>query len=284
MAAAWCHDAAADDAPAAAKDVVELKNGVVVQGVISQMDPNGEVEIVSAAGVVRRFSMSEVSYAGPIRAPTPPAGTPSAPPAEIRFKAEGEMITLHEEMEGGRTVTKGVDYAAVSESHSYRQLCTAPCTTQLAPGTYTFGLSRGQDDPVSAGRVVVPTGTSTLEGAYRSRAGMRTAGWIVWIAGEAAGVALVVIGMAPKFSETCAPNGRCKSGDVDAPLVVAGLGTFLASTIVGAVLASRKDVAEVRLVPGSGAHSWPPPLDRRDGPTPRATALPDGVSVVGRFF
>src|SRR3954469_19088327 len=100
-----------------AKDVVRLKNGGLLRGTISELNPGQSVTIVTAAGKTRELPMSDVGYAGPAaRDPgadakpgseseygyltgdaskTEPAVTVIGQRADLRLTGETAGITFH---------------------------------------------------------------------------------------------------------------------------------------------------------------------------------------------
>jgi hypothetical protein len=48
-------------------DIVKTRAGGFIRGTIVEKDPDGEVVIRTATGDLRRISMSEVEYAGPVQ-------------------------------------------------------------------------------------------------------------------------------------------------------------------------------------------------------------------------
>jgi hypothetical protein len=275
-------------------DVVRLKNGAMYRGTISELVPNDHVDIVLVGGGTKRFSAAEIQYAGPEKAATqatpPPGGTPAvivpAPHgARISFNAEG-ALTLHEVTGSQYGTVSGYRVAAVSEAHSFRTLCTAPCTVEMNPGTYEFALSEGDGRPVIAQRVVVPAGHNSMRGDYSSRAGVRTAGFVVSLVGVTTGLVLIFYPIL-SASEKCA-NGICSGRDIDYTMIWVGVGVTVVSAIVGSILASRPDIANVELIPGVVGWSSPPnlvALQRREGAwlASDSAAAQQGLSLRIRF-
>lgn len=238
-----------------APDVVRLKSGAIYKGTISELVPGDHVEIVVLAGEKKRFAFSEVEYAGADKAAAAPASAPEGG-ATLAFRGTPDL-TLHVVTGSSYGVVTGYRISGISEEHSFKSLCTAPCTAQLAPGTYELALSSGDGKPIIARRVVVPSGPSQLNGEYSSRAGLRTAGIVVLIAGLGTGLTLMFLPLLNP-SEDCS-KGTCTKKFDFAPLFI-GTGIVVASSIVGTILATRPDRARVELVPGVTGLSAPPAL------------------------
>jgi hypothetical protein len=155
----------------------------------------------------------------------------------------------------------------------------------MNPGTYEFALSEDDGRPVIAQRVVVPAGHNSMRGDYTSRAGVRTAGFIVSIVGVTAGLVMIFYPIL-SASEKCV-NGRCDT-NIDYTMIWVGLGVAVVSGIVGSILASRPDVANIELIPGVVGWSSPPnlaSLQRREGAwlASDSAAAQQGLSLRIRF-
>ena len=126
---------AAPVAPAdpAAVDVVTLRDGSVIRGTISEVFPERQVTIISAAGDRHTFAWAEVAdlrYAGPAAAPVIGPGRPqlhieSSKPRQVRLY----------EVQGTALVTPGMSWGHHAQAQQVRPVCTAPCD-RVIDGTY----------------------------------------------------------------------------------------------------------------------------------------------------
>lgn len=283
----------ARSAPAAAvvvgKDVVRLKNGGLLRGTITELLPGDSVTIVTSSGKARELPMAEVEYAGPAdrdpaAAPAPPAAVAPAPPAvaptladaappasdsakpyvtvesdraSVRFESEPPGITFHRAATSA--VAVGPGGAAIATG--YERLCTAPCSVTMPAGTETLALSpAGGGFARSAGPVTIPPGSSRITGSFESRAGLRTAGWVLLL-GSVVGGGLMIYASFDK-EEECTGNGDFRSCDdrpvVNVPLLALGLGAFAVGMPVSLVLTAQPDKPVIRV--GSNPPSSLAPL------------------------
>ena len=232
------------------RDTVKLKSGAVYTGVITELIPNVSVEIVLVSGETRKLAMSDVVYAGrsdPLPGAAPP--TPAAPPAAqqprsapVQFRAEGgDGITL-------KVVTGSAFTSEDGEVPTFQSLCTAPCSPQLAPGTYRLALSNG-GKPVVTPRVSIPATPSTIHGTYTSRSGLHYAGIIAMVVGPLASLPLMLDG--------ARAHGR-SDGEI-----WAGTGVLLGSLLGGLILiALGEDSAKIEVLPGVAGLPLPAPGTR----------------------
>lgn len=250
-------------------DVVVLKSGGMVRGTISEMDPAGDVVIRTTTGKLRSFAMSEVEFAGPKeRMPTgsrKPAASGDEKPkrkpmrteprvnadaVEVNLRANLPEVTFHLKMgsanfEGlgqGWTANGGLMTTAVSgSSNSYAVICTAPCTATLPAGTHRLALSLEGGKSIEAEQSVTLDGPAQVEGTYSSNSGVRTAGWVIGIAGGLAG-----LGMMFAAFPSSDPDDE-ESGD--STLMLAGTGVAIASFITAWIMISVDDDADVQAAP-----------------------------------
>jgi hypothetical protein len=232
--------------------MVELVNGGLVRGTISESIPNSHVTIVTLTGEVRRFEMTEVSYAGPTKQsapavqpavpPTPetPAAMPAQDPVRDKVVVLGQEARVSFQSRGADTLHLRQSSALVSTSRGgahgvgYSEVCTAPCRAAMPAGTHTFALSTGGGAPVAADPVTLPPGESTLAGDYKSRSSVRTVGWVIAIGGT-------LLGYGFAFAHAT---------DEDKGMLYVGAGLGSASLLTGLLLVNVGDTAEVRVTPG----------------------------------
>jgi hypothetical protein len=150
--------------PKAPPDVVLLENGGMVRGTVSEKVPGDYVVIQLVDGDTRKFSMDEVSYAGPEegapkRVKKAPADQASAEKAaatvEVRTDAEGVTVA---EITDRMTASAG-NVVAVAEA--WKDLCTAPCKLELAPGMHEL-MIYGDGFPSATKKVDVRKGDRAL--------------------------------------------------------------------------------------------------------------------------
>jgi hypothetical protein len=245
-------EAQQNDSPLSAArddDVVRLKSGELYRGTISELVPGDHVEIVLVTRAPRRFQMTDVDYAGPIVglpakvAPStitePPRAEPPSPGATVHFQARGDVPALAlGEVTGDVIGGKG--------GHTYRTLCTAPCTPALSPGSHRLVLP---DIGTTVHSVSIPTGPSTLQATVTTHRGGQIAGFTVIWAGVLGGSGLVVAG------------GLADSDNL-LGYGLAGTGLILGGLIGGVwLLAASADETRFEVLPGlatssTGLTSW----------------------------
>jgi hypothetical protein len=238
--------------PNAGADVVRLKDGGIFRGTISEYVPGVRVVIVTVAGTVREFPMADVAYAGPIdpdaaaaKAPadeepqpddTELEATDSASIGELRLESEPAGLTFY------RQVSTGI-------GTGYQRLCTAPCKVNLPAGTAVLSLGE-PNDPNSKGviSVVIPAGSSRLVGTFKSRAGVRAAGWVLAVGSLVAGTAMVVLSYGDE--QRCSYGGYCyEISDTDYVLLAAGTAVATVGLIAGIWIALTPNVTKAQIVP-----------------------------------
>jgi hypothetical protein len=111
-------------------------------------------------------------------APAPPPAATTAPAAKkpgIELLANEPGLTYWLFDAGGRrdprSASPGQPGTGIYIS-SFRMLCIAPCSTQLAPGTYTMGISRPGNALVTADPLTL-RGDELLKATYKSRWALR---------------------------------------------------------------------------------------------------------------
>lgn len=167
----------------------------------------------------------------------------------------------------------------------YSAVCDQPCTTRLAPGGYHLALAKYGGPAVPAPEPIVISGPSTIHGDYTDRSGLRTASWIVGVAGAVGGLLLVVA--SAQSENVCDAYGDCYTHETaSGPLLAAGVGVLLASAIVSTVLVFQRDEAHITVepltLPSSRATGRSPLADLGGVARPQGAALslhsPSGVS------
>jgi hypothetical protein len=261
-------------------DIVRLKNGGMVRGTIIELVPNDHVSIQLPNGEERKFAMTEVDYAGPqetkpappgagdapgTAAPPPgvPPGTPPALPGQPqpggasgatdpRVLARVET-TLSPVRFVGKTpgltfaVRTGTAVAGYISAEGFQQVCTAPCTAQLANGSHKFAISRPDGKEAVSEMPVTIQGPSTVHGEYRSRSGLRTGGVLLVVLGGGLITAAPFIACDSGSAASCR---RLDMGKLAALTVLGGLGV-----VVGVVMITKHDKAVITVEPGVTARS-----------------------------
>jgi hypothetical protein len=190
-------------AQSAPPDVVRLEDGGLVRGVIVELVPEQYVVISLPDGSTRRYEMSAVEYAGPVQpaeqpsapVPPPPAGsanqwsgaaspvpTMSAPPSssgalQLHLTSETPGITLM--LQTSIAVAQAGMYSATA--YAYERVCTAPCTTELQPGSYQFAVQDARGRQYRVRRPVLLQSDTTLDIGVESRRRQRIVRWVTSI-------------------------------------------------------------------------------------------------------
>lgn len=249
-------------------DVVVLKDGGMLRGTIVEMDAKKDVTITLTDGKSRTVSMAEVEYAGPES--ERPNRVRRAPPASTQASREAEprpMVTVDSKPARIAFVANGPDISLYIRTSSfaptgsaaagYEAVCTAPCSATVPAGTQQFALSKGTGRAVAPKKLVDVSGDSKLEGKYTSRAGTRTAGWV--ILGFGAGLGSVMM----------------LTEDGENNHLVFGSLAVLASVAFGLPLGLTRDKVEISVVPTAAA----PKGTTHAG----SSRWPSGLALSGRF-
>lgn len=171
---AWPSSAMAEEA------TVHLESGGVVHGEVIVYLPDTRIRL-RVDGETVEFPADEILRVEMGASDAP--GEESEPAEEARpaggaaFRPRAPDIALHE----------------VGPDESTTPLCTGNCSLDLAPGTYTFAISRFGRTPIEVPPVAI-TSDAVLVASYRNRSGLRTFGWI--LAGAGAVATLVAVGAA----------------------------------------------------------------------------------------
>lgn len=191
----------------------------------------------------------------PVAAPARPSPPPVLPPlapsywqaprlvpyATVNFTSEPDGLAFHRV--AGFIVghwRRGRHVASV-----YQPLCLAPCTLGLPPGVQEFALSAPGDLPRRTGPVTIPNGSSEVHGYFESRAGIRTAGWLIFAGSVVAGVALIATSF--HTEETCYAWGCAHTSEVRTGRFVAGAIILPVGGIIGAVMGGTRDVPHIEV-------------------------------------
>jgi hypothetical protein len=292
--------------PTSAPDVVHLRNGSFLRGTISERMQGEYVVIVTATGEARRFGWAEVEYAGPAsRAPeqsasaeaapaaTPPA-QPPAPAADPGGERSRPMVQVRAreavvQMRGSEPGLTFHYHASTAEAagfsvRGYSRICTAPCEAALPEGTFEMALSRPGEGPRRVSDPVAVPGAGTLEGEMVSRSALRAFGWVLIVASPIAGYFIFASAFEEKCETSDFSGGQICTTEVSTGPLYLGLAVFAGGLATGIVLATRKDVAEIRFVPGSyGALPSRGQVALTDPSAEGSLPYAPGFSLVGRF-
>jgi hypothetical protein len=181
------------------------------------------------------------------------------------------------------TATATVGWNTVSID-AYTPLCTTPCTTSLAPGSYRVAVGTASGKPVPVEDPIVVGSGDSVKVEYQSNTGMRAAGWVILIVGTLAGTALMLTATSTEpctpstttFSTTCIPQTTTNTDQVLMGGVVAG-----GSALVGLILILQKDHASAEVGAGPMAFRLTP--TRGEAPRGIAEALAPGFGFSGTF-
>jgi hypothetical protein len=229
--AAEAQEAAAENKPASKVqseqlvDVVRLKNGGLVRGIISELVPDDYVVITLASGEQRRFAWSEVEYAGP-GAKDPAAATKAAEPKKVEQDEDEEDEDEDEDAQPKREnrktrplITVNADEASLSfeagepnitfhiktssatagyglgkvTATGYDRICTAPCTASLPAGTYEMAYSRAHQSPKDFYEpVTLRGGNETVRADFDDHSLLKTVGGVTLVAGLLGGITMAL--------------------------------------------------------------------------------------------
>lgn len=277
----------ASTAPAAAPprqnapDIVELRNGGMYRGTISELVPDDHVVIVTVTGRSERFDMKDVKYAGP--ASQAPAAAPArgvagasthGPGVQLVVKADQAGITLYRKNPGHVARTPGGKAVA----WGYTKVCTAPCKASVSPGVERLALGFEDKEPLAVPAFKLPAGRTQIQVHYERKSGTRVAGWILFGIGISAGTTMMVLS-----TKKCSTNS-CSSGNKSDTGLLLGGAAVVALGLVSLVLAFRSDDASISVSPLASAalrHASRsnPALDRASY---RSVAAP-GLGLAARF-
>ena len=204
-------------------DVVELTNGGMVRGTIIEHIPGDHVTLQLATGELRTFPADQVRTVRSDAAVSPQTPLPRPEPRDtvrVQFRArDGAPLTAHRLAATGSAVVGVGRHVGVVSIDQFETLCTAPCEVELPRGTYDFGVSEGSGQARRADHAHLALLTdSTLDLEYESREGVRTGGWVVFVASLLGGMGLMLGGLGSDGFISFAITGS----------VIAGVGMLIA--------------------------------------------------------
>jgi len=179
---------------------------------------------------------------------TQPQKRAEAPKTEAPKRAEASEDT-DAEKEGETAPSAPMSFAAApgialytsDQSGGWQRLCLAPCDLRAMPSP-PFALSLDGGEPVGAKNSPRLRSATVLEGQYRSRVSTRNAGWIILGIGIPASVTSIASGAAIAASRSGESNRTIGTGTA-----IGGGVAFLTSLIIGTILATRPDEAQVHV-------------------------------------
>ncbi len=314
----WPADAAAQDppappapAPSAAAaplptpDVIKLKDGSMYRGEIIELVVNDHVDVRLSSGEVKRFPMSDVSFAGasavreaPPAPPPPPPPPPAPASTAVHVQFESDTPDTEVYQKDGESVGVGYVFAGrasgvvAMRAKQFKRICGAPCASTLEPGTYHLAMSKGERAPVQDDEAITIDSPSRVTAKYTDNAGVRVAGWVIWGATLAVGTVMVVEAFGTSQNCTGATQigsgmygftdpGSCTSSTTtNAGLLGGGLAVAGVGMIVGLVMALHHDSVTFSVTPWSASAVTPP---MGGGALERGHATPEGLALRVQF-
>ena len=145
---------------------------------------------------------------------------------------------------GGYGVGYGVaPYYGEVVTKAYQPICETPCDATLLSGRHRFALSLDGGQPINIVEPIDLSVASVVEGRYVDKSRLRRAGWITFVAGSVAGMAMMFASIDYRAESIYGDQIRYR------PMFYTGVGLFVSSIISGAVLAAQDDEASVTVYP-----------------------------------
>jgi hypothetical protein len=180
-------------------------------------------------------------------------------PLQLRADQPGVTFYLHTSSSSVEGVSHGVGIGAGSggmgagsgttfsraKGKTYARICTAPCEATIPAGSYDFALSKGKGDPVPDDDLIEVPGPATVQGRYTSYFGLRVFGTVVTIGSVIGGIYILYTA----YSD--APTNEDGSRSVSSGKIIAGFAVLIGGSIIGSLLSSKSDEAEIRIIPGA---------------------------------
>ncbi|HKO50674.1 MAG TPA: hypothetical protein VJV79_23300 [Polyangiaceae bacterium] len=202
-----------------APDIVRLRNGGILRGMISELLPGDYVTLVLITGETRKVPYVDVQYAGAANAePGAPTSTVaptaaaapiaaasaigSTSPSSTASGATQPFAVVHAKESMVRVVSPrdGVTLFRRSASagfngggaiSGYDEVCTAPCSVSMPAGTHTFAVAKPRGKPREADPVMLPAGNATMTVSVIDRTAVRVVLGVIGVAGMVAGTAMI---------------------------------------------------------------------------------------------
>ncbi|MBX3271756.1 MAG: hypothetical protein KF729_15925 [Sandaracinaceae bacterium] len=180
------------------EDVVTLRDGRTLRGLVERYEPEGRVVITTASGETLELAADEVravELATVDRPAAPPALDDEPPPVRVRFVAH-PPLELHLEV-GAYALAAGQPGSFDVLPWRFRALCRTPCEATVPAGAQLFGVSRAAgDSPQPAARRLAFDDGAEVHVRFDDREDARIGGLIALIVGPLLGLVAAVIGLA----------------------------------------------------------------------------------------
>ncbi|MGO9713633.1 MAG: hypothetical protein ACLQBL_32560, partial [Polyangiaceae bacterium] len=227
--------------------------------------------------------------------PPPPPAPPPAPPeyappsspsaarlapgpmTQVRFEPADPDIALM--MQTGELPYRRVHrfhrawYVERGFTPAYSPICDTPCTTEITPGAYHLALSKDGGTARPVGTVVL-NAPSTIRATYEDHSAIRTLGALLVVGGIIGGVTMIVVSV---VDQSCSSSDGSCSDSVDGPMLAGGIAVIVGGAVLGGILASQHDVANISVTPLTlptvGALKESPMAALRAEPPPQGAAL-----------
>ena len=229
--------------------------------------------------------VSSIAQAQSPAAPAPPNPVPAttaasppstaggtAPRVEVHFTTAERGVTVYSRPVPRARLT-GADGGG--EPPEFKAVCQAPCAAELDPAVHEFALAPTGGAPIPAVPAFELKSNAQFRADIVSHESVRRTGW--WILGilGTVGVTSTTIGML----QTCVDDQTCQEWTSLA--IWSGFALTAAGALLGIPKIATSDEATITLVPGTAALTNP--SGARLPASDRASAVPGGASLVGRF-
>ena len=155
-------------------DVVVTKDGGKFRGIIIESTPD-HVKILLPTSEVKEFKRDQVTYEGAF---PPPSGSASANgtgqlpvDASKAQNVDSKKVTI--QFSPNRNDTTVYGRLWTTDGLVGDKLCLAPCSAQLAPGKYRFGLSKDGDAVIDANEPITLESDAEIIAKYDSVKGAK---------------------------------------------------------------------------------------------------------------
>ena len=245
-------------------DTVRLNNGSLLRGTLLEHTPGGRTVLLLHDGSQQSFEADAVAEVIPARqapssTPSAPAPVPAVPPP-----VQDGWVRLRVHTSPGFRL-----FARKGGDDGYTGICANDCETQLPAGPYEFQLRNTSGSIYDVDSMFDVDQSSRVDALLSSRRPARIAGGIVLGGGVLTGAILLGRGLAMRAD---ARDGCDAAGDIAPPdcgeeadkvgrgRIIGGVLTALLSTIVGAILVSRRDQLSVTVEPQPVPVDGAPPV------------------------
>jgi hypothetical protein len=277
-------------------DIVVLKTGRTVLGMLVHSDFSDKIEIVDGENQKQTFPTKEVQFAGSyakwigsqptadqnLYGPVPPARKPLNPPVRVEFRGLDERGPLTFFQHPKPSIAQGS--AGAAQSHQQLSpVCQSPCAKTLPPGKRQLSLGPNAANAIQGNTIHIQE-PSTVTGVYTSHAATRTAGWVIagttlglGILGATASATLMQESSCPVYMQpgTCSPR-------INGTLFFTSVGVALTGALLGGWMTQISDTVKFEVAPLQTPAKH---LSGKQSPSKQASSvLPKGVMVRGTFL